>query len=134
MTQLISLFIAAALLVLIVWPALTWFFADDQPIFGPAKPGRVTFKAVLQGIARDVRDLFKPWLDQVAKAWAFIGQSFGAALLTLDGYIASTPELKAAVLQSPYGLHAIIAVNFLAFIISRRPAQDGGLVNNQAIA
>ncbi len=107
------------------WLGLTWYHADDEPVFGPRSDRRVTFRDVLIGALRDVRDLFgldKVWAWAV-RTYEFCGAQLGALLLTLDAYIAATPELKQVVMATPYGLPILLAVNFFAFIATRRAGQ-----------
>ena len=93
----------------VAWLVFTWYFADDEPLFGGSSENRVTFKQVLAGAITDARELFDRVTNMV-----------GVALISLDAVIVSTPELKAAVLASPYGLPAILALNLVAAMTPRR--------------
>lgn len=126
MINVASLSVAAAV-VFAAWLALTWYFADDEPALGPGSSQRVTFKRVLQGVARDVADLFSPFTNFVTRhaqaQWAFWGpritNTVGIAVVSLDAYIVQTPELKYAVMQSPYGLAALVGLNLAASLSPR---------------
>ena len=103
---------------------ITWFTADNGPTFGPSPEGmaRVTFKQVLLNLLTDARDLLglrQIWAWAVT-SWRYCGETLGALLLTLDAYVTATPELKAAVMGTPYGLPVLLAVNFFAFIATRQ--------------
>lgn len=58
---------------LAVWIFLAWYCADDQPMFGPAAPGRVTIKQVMQNIFRAAAELLRPVWTRVMRIWAFVG-------------------------------------------------------------
>lgn len=109
--------LVAALGLLGLWLFLTWYFADEGKVLGPPEEGRVTFKQVLKGAIDDVADLFgiRAALKWLWRCWLFCGQTFGAALLSFDAYIASNPDIKASLLGSQYGLHILIGLNFVAF-------------------
>jgi hypothetical protein len=102
---LIGFVIAAA----IAWLVLTWYHADNGPVFGPDGPERVTFKAVLAGAINDARELFERVTNLTA-----------VGLLGLDAVIIQTPEIKAAVLSTPYGIAAVIALNLFTRLTPRR--------------
>jgi hypothetical protein len=59
----------AALLAL--WLFLTWYCADDQPMFGAPRPGRVTFKQVVQNFFKDVRETAHPLLRGLKRFWVW---------------------------------------------------------------
>lgn len=113
----LTLFLILAAAALIAWPVLTWRFT----------PNHVTFKDVLQGVCKDVRDLFRPATDLIVRVWWFFGPRVtnlvAVSLVTLDAYIVQTPELKMAIMQTPYGLAVLCAIN-LAATISPKHAPD----------
>jgi hypothetical protein len=114
--------VAALLAVWLVWAFITWATADDGKWFGKPAEGRVTFKQVLIDSLYDVRDLLglKQIWAWLVKVWRHCGETLGSLLLTLDAYIVATPELKAAVTATPYGLAVILLINFFAFIATRK--------------
>ena len=113
--------------IFVAWLVLTWYFADDEPALGPGTSQRVTFKRVLQGVLRDVSELFAPFTNFVSRhaqaQWAFWGprvtNTVGIAVVSLDAYVVQTPELKYAVMNSPYGLAALVALNLAASLSPR---------------
>lgn len=121
--QTIPLIIAAAVLGLwLAWAFITWATADDGDWFGKPAPGRVTFKQVLVNSLYDMRDLLGlkqiwAWLVGV---WRYCGETLGALLLTFNAYLIATPELKAVLTATPYGLGIWLLINFFAFIAARQ--------------
>lgn len=116
--------VAALIAAWLIWAFITWAVADDGNWFGKPEPGRVTFKQVLVNSLYDVRDLLglKQIWAWLVRIWRYCGEALGSLLLTLDAYIIATPELKAAVSGTPYGLAVLLAVNFFAFISTRQSA------------
>ncbi|MDX2277707.1 MAG: hypothetical protein NW206_19830 [Hyphomonadaceae bacterium] len=97
------------------WLFATWFTADDQPVLGPALPGRVTFKDVLQGAMRDTRDLLK--LDLICRWLITNATALGVFLSTLVSL--ADPVLRTAILTAnwngiPVGALALLLVSWLA--------------------
>ena len=109
--------LALALLAALVLLFLTWYHADNTPLFGPSQPGRVTFKQVLQGLLRDASDLLK------LKAVALWLQTNVVALAVLSSDMISMadPTLRNALLSAtwhgvPVGGVAIMFVTWLATV------------------
>lgn len=102
---------------LLGWLVATWWFT----------PNHVTFKDVLQNVCKDARDICKPALDFVQRLWWFFGPRItnlvSVSVVSLDAYIVQTPELKAAIMQTPWGLAVLFGIN-LAATISPRHAPD----------
>lgn len=135
---------------------LTWYHADDQPVFGPARPGRVTFKQVLQNFFADVREVLAPaarftrriWVWAAPKltnptTWAAVtaNAAIYAPLILNDPTVA--PLIQALLVKYPLlGLAAALLALWATRSSSapqRIPAPGGqfpggGLVNNQALA
>lgn len=103
--------LAALGLICIAWLIATWYCADPGKVLGPPQHGRVTFKMVLQGAFRDLADLAAPVVRQAQAFWVWSGQTIGVAVISLDAYVVQTPELKAAILATPFGLAALLALN-----------------------
>lgn len=109
--------LALAVLAALVLLFLTWYHADNTPLFGPSQAGRVTFKQVLQGLMRDTADLLK------LKACALWLQTNVVALAVLvSGMISvADPTLRTALLSSTYhgipiGAVAMMVVTWLATV------------------
>lgn len=121
--NLILILLVVGFFLVLGWLVATWYHADDHPVLAPAKEGRVTFKAVVQNALRDVRETAAPFFGWARRLWLFWGprvtNTVGVAILSLDGLIASTPELKAAIMASPYGLPIILGVNLLVTLAPR---------------
>jgi len=98
-----------------VWLVLTWYFADDEPLFGSHSSRRVTFKAVVQGAMRDLRDVLK--LDA---AWRWLVTNACSLAVVLSGMVSlADPVLRQAVLTAtwqgvPIGALALLIVTWLA--------------------
>lgn len=98
------------------WLFATWYFADQTPLFAPGTaPGRVTFKRVLEGVLRDVRDLLK--LDVLAR-WA-LRNIVSLAVLANGIFAFADPTLRTALLSAtwnglPLGAIGIMVVAWLA--------------------
>lgn len=113
----LTLILTLAAAGLLGWLVATWWFT----------PNHVTFKDVLQGVCKDVRDLFRPLSDLIQRMWWFFGPRVtnlvSVSVVSLDAYIVQTPELKTAIMATPYGLAALFAIN-LAATISPKHAPD----------
>lgn len=108
------------------WAVATWWNADEQAAFGKALPGRVTFKAVLQGALRDVRDLFK--LD-VAFAWLKTN-AIALAVLAYGMISVADPMLRDAILRAnwhgiPVGALSLMLVTWLSTLKATPPSVQG---------
>lgn len=96
------LLIAAALV--LGWLVATWYFADDEPVIGKATRDRVTFKDVLVGVGRDVRDLASPVTGFLHRRWRFVMANYSAgAIVLLDVYAVMDANLRDALMQVPPG-------------------------------
>lgn len=115
--------LAIVAVVLLAWLIATWYHADDHSVFAAPKPGRVTFKQVVQNALRDARETAAPFFGWCRRLWLFWGprltNTVAAAVLALDGLIASTPDIKAAIMHSPYGLFVMLGVNLLVTLAPR---------------
>lgn len=112
----------------LVWAFLTWATADDGDWFGKPAADRVTFKQVLINSLIDVRDLLglrQLWAWGV-KVWRYCGETLGGLILTFNAYIVATPDLKAVLTATPYGLAIWLAINFFAFITVRGAIEKRG--------
>lgn len=133
---------------------LTWYFADDEPVFAPASPNRVTFKQVLYRFGDDVREFFTPagrllrrwWLWLAPKVtnpttWAAItvNAALYAPLVLNDPTIA--PIIQALLVKYPLiglaaallGLWATRSANAPMRIPAPVNPPGGGLVNQAAL-
>lgn len=118
MTQtvlLIALSLSGFLALAGAWSYAAWYFADDGKVLGPAQPDRVTYKEVLQGAFRDVRDLVAPffvWLHRQGQiAWA---NSAFIAVGLLDVYAALAPELRELIAHDPRTWGVLALLNLVA--------------------
>lgn len=130
-----SLCIAAAL---IFWALATWYFADDQPVFGPTNDTRVTFKQVLQGFARDAGDLLGAAYvaSYIKRLWAFWGPRLtNRALIALVmgdiGIAASGRDVWAFIGDHPLLIAGIVLMHLLTPVTvpgapASLPAPDPG--------
>lgn len=91
------------------WLVATWYFADDEPLFGRFSAARVTFKHVLANAIADARELFDRLTNMTA-----------VALVSLNAVVLATPEIKTALLSSSWGLGALIALNLVTALTPRR--------------
>ena len=115
MLILILVLIAAALIA--AWLFLTWYHADDEPVFAPASHRRVLFKTVLEGALRDVRDVLQ--LDVAAK-W-LVTNTLALAVFASGLLSMAEPTLRQAILNTtwdgvPIGALAMLAVTWLASV------------------
>lgn len=113
---------------LVVWVGTLvakWYFADAQPVFAVATPGRVHFKDVVQRELRELHDVFgigklAGWARRV---WIFWGprvtNTVLIALLALDAYVFQEPTLKAAIEQTQYGWALLLALHLFATVAPR---------------
>jgi hypothetical protein len=118
----------ALIAVWLLWAFVTWATADDGAWFGKPAEGRVTFKQVLINSLIDVRDLLglrQIWAWAV-KVWRYCGETLGSLILTFNAYIVATPDLKAVLTSTPYGLAIWLAINFFAFITVRNAIEQRG--------
>lgn len=99
---------AFALIALGVWLFLTWYFADQQPMLGPAHAGRVTFKQVVQGVLRDIADTTRPLWMRVWLNAPFV------AIMALDAVSLMQEPMRNAILGNAWGAGAFIALNLIA--------------------
>ena len=91
-----------------LWLIATWYFADNEPVLGPASDKRVTFRQVLINAIEDARALFDRLTNTVA-----------VALVSLNAVVLATPEIKSALLASPWGLAALLGLNLFAAVSPR---------------
>lgn len=123
MDNIIIALVAAALVVALVWLVLTWWFADNEPAFGPPSENRVTFKRVLQGVLRDLVDICAPLLCFGRRVWAFVGPRLtnlpAMAVIALDIYAAMTPELREVFMQNKWAALLLLALNIVARLSPR---------------
>lgn len=116
--------LAALALVIVGWLALTWWNTPETH----------TFKTVVQDALRDAREIVAPAFGFVRRCWEFAAPrvtnlAFNA-VAALDLYIVQTPDLKAALLRTDYGLAALCALNLFVVLSprtapSRIPPPDG---------
>lgn len=93
------LLLAAAALGL--WLLLTWYFADDEPLFGRVSEARVTFKRVLANAIADAREMFDRLTNTV-----FVGVSALAAFVVENDAVRT--ELMAR--ENAWGLGLVLAL------------------------
>ncbi|GIK48048.1 MAG: hypothetical protein BroJett013_07450 [Alphaproteobacteria bacterium] len=133
---------------------VTWYCADDQPVLGPARPGRVTFKQVVQNFFRDVADLCAPLFTRLLSAWRWaspkvlnpttwaalaVNAALYAPLVTNDPTVA--PLIQALLAKYPLiglaaaliGLWATRQVGAPRQIPPLSPHAGGGLVSQAAL-
>lgn len=101
------LLLAAA--ALLVWLFLTWYHADDEPVFGPASRERVTFKTVVRNALHDLQEITRPaWM----RLW--LNAPF-VATMTLDAVTMLHPDLRQALFVDNWiGGGALILLTLLA--------------------
>lgn len=88
---------------------ITWYHADDKPVFAPFEEGRVTFKTVLLNFFSDVAEFahVKQFFGWLRRVWAFCGpwltNTFLGATVALDAFIFSQPMLMEAIQRTGNG-------------------------------
>lgn len=112
------LFVYAIAALLALWFFLAWYAADDQPILGPNKEGRVTAKALLQKIFKGIAEIFEPVTQRIARIWLFIGpritnRALWAAGVADIAVIAGGEHTLDFLARAPWVGAAIIALNLL---------------------
>lgn len=79
------------------WLVATWYFRDNEPLFGPATPNRVTFKQVVVDALHDAAALTKPiWM----RLWLNIPF---AAVVAANGVVLMDDQMRAAVFGDFWG-------------------------------
>lgn len=97
-----------AVLLLGAWLFVTWYHADDQPVFGPNATGRVTFKTVVKNALHDLIEITRPvWM----RVW--LNAPF-AAVMAVDAVSLMQEDLRNAIFGNFYGGIALVALNLLA--------------------
>lgn len=124
--MLIQILLAAALLVL-AWLVVTWFFADDEKVLGPASVKRVTFKQVVQAALRDVWEVFN--LGALCRT---ISANAVALAVLLAGMVNFIDErLRTAILHATWDIAGVpvpiggVALAFILWLASLKSAQPG---------
>lgn len=103
---------AAALLGVVVGFSVTWWTTPEEH----------KFRHILQDFFRDVRDIFR--LDALFAFLSRAGNLAFGGVATLATVIATTPELKAALLNSgPWGLIAFAVACFTVTLQMRSGGQ-----------
>lgn len=90
------------------WLVATWYFADDEPLFGHASAERITFKQVICNVFCDIAEVTRPaWM------WLWLNAPF-AAQVAANGVILMDETLRTTVFGHFWGAVALVAANLLA--------------------
>lgn len=90
------------------WLFATWYFADDEPMFGRGSTTRVTFKNVLANAVFDIVELLRPiWL----RVW--LNLPF-VAVIALDAVALMQPDMREAIVGNHWGGIALVVLNLVA--------------------
>ena len=128
----------------LTWLLLTWWNADDEPALAPYKPGRVTFKQVVQNAFADMAELVAPARLTAARFWAWAAPKLTnpttwAALLVNFGLawptLAADPIGQALLTRYPwlYTVGALVALFATRQAHAPRSLPPGPLVNGAAL-